>query len=376
MGITYRAHSGTLDGAPFGTELDFSAAVGLRLLKRKLLVGPEVFGSTVFDGAFERQTTPFEVILGGKYRPTDAWRVGLGVGPGLTRGFGSPAVRVLASIEWIAPIKPKAAPPPEEPGDRDGDGITDDEDACPDEKGVASDDPDKNGCPEPADRDGDGIVDAKDACPDEKGVASDDPEKNGCPAPGDRDGDGITDDEDACPDEKGVASDDPKRHGCPKDTDGDGILDDEDACPTEKGERNEDPKKNGCPEARVEEKQIIVLGRVEFETGKAVLRPESNEVLDAVLKVLQEHEEITKISVEGHTDDRGADAMNLDLSRRRAAAVVKWLAAHGIAAGRLSSQGFGETKPVESNETDAGRQNNRRVEFRIVERDGKPVDKE
>jgi OOP family OmpA-OmpF porin len=119
--------------------------------------------------------------------------------------------------------------------------------------------------------------------------------------------------------------------------------------------------------------KIVVLGRVEFETASARLRPESDEVLNEVLEVLRERDDITKLLVEGHTDDRGADWYNQNLSQRRAASVRKWLVARGIAAGRLESKGFGESQPIDDNETEAGRQNNRRVEFRILEIDGEPV---
>ena len=130
--------------------------------------------------------------------------------------------------------------------DNDGDDVLDIDDACAYEAGVASADPKKHGCPV-YDRDGDGIFDDDDACPDEPGVADADPKKNGCPVR-DRDGDTILDDVDACPDEPGVADVDPKKNGCPvRDRDGDGILDDVDACPDKPGVADRNPKKNGCP---------------------------------------------------------------------------------------------------------------------------------
>ncbi|MFW5738801.1 MAG: transporter, partial [Myxococcota bacterium] len=238
LGLNIRTQNDNFADEPFGTELLFGAAVGMRLLDDKLTVGPEVFGSTVVsdsgDGIFARKTTPFELIAGGHYRVNEQWQVGAGVGPGLTRGFGAPKVRVLASVEWF-PAYEKAPPPP--PPDRDGDGILDAQDACPEVPGVRDDDPAKNGCPPPSDRDGDGIVDEQDACPDEPGVQTDDPQTNGCPPPKDRDGDGIVDEQDACPDEPGVQTDDPQTNGCPppKDRDGDGIVDEQDACPDEPG---------------------------------------------------------------------------------------------------------------------------------------------
>ncbi|HVY29383.1 MAG TPA: OmpA family protein [Polyangiaceae bacterium] len=377
LGVLYRANNDGFNGSTKGTEAVVAAAVGYRSNDGKLVLGPELFGSTVItsgDAFFSKRETPFELVLGAHYKVTDDLRIGAGAGPGLTRGFGAPQVRGLLSIEWAPEVKKEQLVlRPLPPKDRDNDGILDKDDACPDEPGVASDDPAKNGCPLPGDRDKDGILDKDDACPDEPGVASDDPAKNGCPRL-DTDKDGIFDDEDACVKEPGIRTTDPTTNGCPppKDTDKDGIIDPEDACPEQPGDKNEDPKKNGCPAARVEQGQIKILERVEFENNSAKIRPESDRILNAVLAVMNEHPEFTKLSVEGHTDNRGGANHNLDLSRRRAAAVMKWLTDKGIDKARLSSKGFGMTKPIDSNDTDAGRQNNRRVEFHILEKDGKP----
>ena len=373
-GFNYRAKGDNLGEEAFGSELTFSAAVGLRALDKKLIVGPEVFGSTVVsdggDGAFKKRTTPLELVFGGKYRVTPDWRVGAAVGPGLSRGVGAPQVRVLASIEWF-PAMEKAAGP----SDRDKDGILDADDACPDTPGVRTDDPKTNGCPPadaPSDRDKDGILDVDDACPDVPGVKNDDPKKNGCPPPKDTDGDGITDDVDACPTEAGVADVDPSKHGCPapKDTDGDGILDAEDACPDKAGPADPDPKKHGCPKAQIDKGQIKIIEQVQFATNSAKILPASDPVLNAVLEILRDHPEITKVSVEGHTDNRGGKGYNKDLSKRRAASVAKWLVDKGIEAKRLSSAGFGMERPLDSNDTEDGRQKNRRVEFHIQANEG------
>jgi OmpA-OmpF porin, OOP family len=377
LGVLYRANDTGFNGSPKGTEAVVAAAIGYRSDDGKLVLGPELFGSTVVsdaDGFFSKRETPFELLLGAHYKVTDDVRLGGGVGPGLTRGFGSPQFRGLLSLEW-AP-EPKKEPlvlRPPAPADRDHDGIIDDQDACPDEPGVKNDDPKKNGCPLPGDRDHDGILDVDDACTDEPGVESDDPKKNGCPRL-DTDNDGIFDEDDACVKDPGVRTTDPTTNGCPlpKDTDKDTIIDPEDACPEAPGPKDPDPKKNGCPAARVEQGQIKILERVEFENNSAKLRPQSDKILNAVLAVMNEHSEFTKLGVEGHTDNRGGAGHNLDLSRRRAAAVMKWLTEHGIAASRLSSKGLGMTKPIDSNDTDAGRQNNRRVEFHILEKDGQP----
>jgi len=322
------------------------------------------------DGFFELGSTPLEGVFGAHYRVAEDFKVGAGVGPGFTRGLGAPEVRTVVSLEWFPePEKPKKPVPVPAPRDRDGDGILDDDDACIDEPGVESDVPEKHGCPIPPDRDSDGILDADDACIDEPGVASEDASKHGCPVPGDRDGDGIVDEEDACPDEKGVSNtDEPSKHGCPvRDRDKDGILDDADACIDTVGVPSDDPSKNGCPKAKIESGRVKILDRIEFDTSKATIRSGSIPVLDAVLAILKEHSEIQKLRVEGHTDNRGAPWYNKNLSRKRAASVVDWLVERGIDRTRLTSEGKGQESPIDTNETDEGRQNNRRVEFHIVE---------
>lgn len=361
VALNYRAQQITLTEVPTGTEVQFAAAAGLSLANHSVLVGPELWGSTVVvnSGAFQKETTPFELMFAAHYRPRN-FRMGVGVGPGLTRGMGTPAVRVVGMFEWSPSVDE----------DRDGDHIFDDVDACPDTPGVPNADPKKHGCP-PSDRDGDGFIDDVDACPDVPGVASDDPAKNGCPIPGDRDRDGIIDEEDDCPDEPGVRSDIPGRNGCPiLDSDGDGILDPQDACPTVPGPANADPEKNGCPPARIEKDQIVITERVEFEFDSAKLRDSSTGILIAVLNILKEHTELKRVLVEGHTDDVGGAKYNKSLSERRAKSVVKWLVDHGVESDRLLDAGIGLERPIDTNDTAAGRQKNRRVEFHILERDG------
>jgi hypothetical protein len=131
------------------------------------------------------------------------------------------------------------------------------------------------------------------------------------------------------------------------------------------GLANEDPALHGCPLARVEEDQIVITQRIEFEFNSAKLVPSSTPVLEAVLEILKEHEEITEVLVEGHTDNVGKPAYNKKLSDKRAASVVKWLVEHGIDQGRLRSAGVGLERPIASNDDEVGRQKNRRVEFHI-----------
>ncbi len=149
----------------------------------------------------------------------------------------------------------------------------------------------------------------------------------------------------------------------PKDSDGDGIADAFDRCPTIKGIA----ANNGCPEIDTETQEIlaIALEGIQFETAKDVLKSESYPILDRVVAIMEKHPEYN-MAIEGYTDSSGDDAMNLDLSKRRAKRAMDYLISKGISANRLSSEGFGEANPVASNDTKEGRAKNRRVEFRIV----------
>jgi OmpA-OmpF porin, OOP family len=399
LALVYRARDDAYAGSSLGSELVGGASAGLRTRDGRLVVGPEIYGSSVFTDSrsfFKTRGTPAEWLFGAHYGITEDVRVGAGVGGGLTRGYGAPQLRGLFSIEWAPaheksdrdkdgiPDEADACPdvagvPNPDPAlhgcplpvsDRDGDGIPDAVDACPDTPGVPNRDPQKHGCP--ADRDGDGIPDVADACPDTPGVANDDPRKNGCPP--DRDGDGIPDAVDACPDVAGEPNDDPKKHGCPPpppDTDGDGILDTDDACPKVAGPPNQDPKKHGCPLVFVTEKEIKITEQVNFKFNSAEILGTSDALLDAVRKILQEHPEIRKVRVEGHTDNVGRAAYNKQLSARRAASVTAWLVKRGVDKSRLVSAGFGSEEPIDTNDTEEGRANNRRVAFTILEREEK-----
>ena len=230
--------------------------------------------------------------------------------------------------------------------DTDGDGIVDGSDSCPDIAGLAE----FQGCP---DTDGDGIADKDDACPDVAGPKS----LNGCP---DADGDGVADKSDKCPQVKG-----PKENGgCPwPDTDGDGVLDKDDKCLDVKGT----VANNGCPE--ISEEQIMKLNAyaktILFNTAKSTFQAQTMPVLQSITAILKEYPS-SNFSIEGHTDSDGKDAANQKLSEDRAAAVKNYLTENGIAGSRLSSVGYGESKPIDSNKTKAGKANNRRVEVKLV----------
>ena len=198
-----------------------------------------------------------------------------------------------------------------------------------------------------------------------------DPKANGCPA--DKDADGIPDAADACPDVKGVQSADPKLNGCPSDPDRDkdGIANEQDACPDNAGPVSPKPEKNGCPLVVLRAEKIDILEQVQFKTGSSEILGASDELLTKVAAIFKQHAEITKVLVEGHTDNQGAAANNQKLSDARASSVRTWLTTHGVDGARLASKGFGQDKPIATNDTDEGRAKNRRVEFKILET-GKP----
>ena len=230
--------------------------------------------------------------------------------------------------------------------DTDGDGIYDKDDACPEVAGLEA----FNGCP---DSDGDGIEDSKDACPNEAGSK----EMNGCP---DADGDGVADKDDACPNEAGVAA----FKGCPwPDTDGDGVLDKDDQCPEVAGT----VANAGCPEVTEEvQKQLNDYARtILFDTGKSSIKAESTSVMVDIITILKEYPN-AKFTVEGHTDSVGSEKLNQSLSESRALSVKEFLVDKGIEEFRLSAVGYGESKPIATNNTRAGRTQNRRVEINLV----------
>ena len=252
--------------------------------------------------------------------------------------------------------------------DTDGDGLNDEEDRCPAEPEDRDNFQDSDGCPD-EDNDGDGILDTDDRCPDEVGTSA----NQGCPDE-DSDGDGILGEADRCPEkpeDKDSYQDD---DGCPdEDNDGDGILDADDSCPDEAEVINGVEDEDGCPDegeskVRVTEEKIEILDRVYFDTSKATIKPRSFDVLNQVASVLKANKtKIVRVEVQGHTDNQGNTQNNLELSQRRAEAVVEYLVSKGVSKDTLEAKGYGEAKPIKSNDTDKGRAMNRRVEFKILE---------
>ena len=242
---------------------------------------------------------------------------------------------------------------PEEPGlkefngcpDTDGDKIPDNKDNCPEDFGAEI----MNGCP---DTDNDGVADKDDECPDEKGPI----EFNGCP---DSDEDGVADKDDECPKESGV----PENKGCPwPDTDGDGVNDNEDACPEEVGSS----ENSGCPDLSMEVVETInqLASQINFAAGTD--RIQGKAVLESLneIKILLDNNPDGILIIEGHTSSDGETGANLELSQKRAAAVKAFLVNLGTKPKRLITEGYGEERPIADNDTQQGRAQNRRVQFR------------
>ncbi len=233
--------------------------------------------------------------------------------------------------------------------DSDGDGVSDKVDECPTVPGPI----DMNGCPPavPKDTDGDGILDAADKCPDVAGIAK----FSGCP---DTDGDGIQDSEDKCPTVAGLTS----FMGCP-DTDKDGIEDAKDKCPNTYGPVSN----NGCPVIEAADREVLsfAMKAVQFELGKATLKPESFTILNQIVNIMKKYPDY-KLAIEGHTDNTGSSEVNQKLSENRAKACYDYLAQKGIPSARMSYKGYGQARPIADNSTYSGRTLNRRVEFNLT----------
>ncbi|MCK0189539.1 DUF5723 family protein [Arenibacter sp. F20364] len=236
------------------------------------------------------------------------------------------------------------------PKDKDDDGVLDKVDGCPEVPGPVE----NNGCPWP-DTDGDQVLDKDDNCPEEAGII----ENKGCPWE-DTDNDGVLDKDDNCPEEAGVVD----NNGCPwPDSDGDGILDKDDDCPEQAGT----VANNGCPEVTEEVQKTLneYAKTILFNSGKATIKIESTNVLVDIIKILNEYPN-AKFTVEGHTDSIGSVPFNQKLSEERAHSVKTFLVEKGIESSRLTSIGYGESKPIATNMYKAGRAENRRVEINLA----------
>jgi outer membrane protein OmpA-like peptidoglycan-associated protein len=382
-------------------EILYSLGVALTPLKDRIDVQLELNGSGVVGPGLAQLPSdvgrvvahsPLELLVSGRFRVHPKIDLIAGVGPGITAGVGSPAIRFFGGMAWAPPA------------DSDGDGILDGDDACIDLPEDFDEFEDADGCPDP-DNDGDGIADGNDDCPNDAEDMDGWEDADGCPDL-DNDGDGLQDSRDSCPDEPedrdGFEDDDgcpeadndqdgildgddscpnapedrdgwQDQDGCPDpDNDDDGILDGDDLCPDQPENFNDFKDDDGCPDdviAVVTGEKIVILQKILFVFGKSRILRRSYPVLDAVEQTLLDHPGITKLRIEGHTDDKGSDKANQELSEKRASAIMRHLVQAGIDPDRLVAVGYGEARPIDTNKTEEGRERNRRVEFTILDQE-------
>ena len=365
-------------GTTIGTEFIWRFGVGFDAIPDVLTLIGEVYGSS--HNYSQANATYLEGLLGARVGLGETG-LGLTIGAGhaFTRGYGSVSYRIFGGISY-------ATPPVR---DQDGDGIYDDVDACvtvPEDKDGFQD---EDGCPE-ADNDNDSIPDTTDKCPNVAEDFDGFEDLDGCPDP-DNDDDGIIDANDKCPgdpeDMDGFEDDD----GCPDpDNDKDGIGDAADQCPNEPEDKDNFQDEDGCPDpdndndgildidddcpndptnkcgVQINPCEIVITEKIFFEYDKDVIKPESYAIIEAVTSVVLSRDWIEELQVEGHTDSDGPDDYNLELSQRRAEAVMRYMTDKGVTPGRLTAKGYGETKPIATNKTKGGRAKNRRVQFIIT----------
>jgi len=397
-GAMIRSDEDVLDNLDLRPELTWGlGAVVPVALDDALHVVGEVRGAAALGADELRgEELPTELRVGMRYLADSGLVAELGGGTGLVNGAGTPDFRLFAGVAFrggvdddrdgdglpndvdMCPIDPEDFDGFQDDDgcpdvDNDEDGIRDTNDECPNDPEDRDDFEDENGCPDP-DNDADGILDVADQCPNDPEDADAFEDENGCPDP-DNDADGILDAADACPNEPEDMDGFEDENGCPDpDNDRDGILDVNDACPNEPEDFDGFEDENGCPEegeglVALTCDAIEIRESVFFDTDSDVIQSRSYPLLDQIAGVMRAASYIRLVRVEGHTDARGSDDYNLDLSNRRAASVRAYLVNAGIAAERLDSAGYGETQPIADNGTAEGRATNRRVDFRIVEQD-------
>lgn len=283
-----------------------------------------------------------EIDVGARWLGPGGSSVELAIGtnalPAEHYGF-VPAVRALLGVRAV--FEPAPAPAfASGSRDSDGDGFEDDEDACvydaEDRDGFADDD----GCPD-VDNDADGLLDTEDACPDQSEDSDGFQDEDGCPE-ADNDQDGVPDGADRC-------------RMAPEDRDG---FEDFDGCPEPGPER---------PAVTLSGSRSLLPDTIYFEGQSDSISPGSRPLLDELARTLRRLPAHKRIRVEGHTDDAGNPEHNIDLSYRRAKAVVEYLKARGVPAEKLEYAGYGGSRPLADNHTPEGRALNRRVQFTLID---------
>ncbi len=408
LGMYWRKEAQFLN-VEIGHQLEYGAAVGYTVIPQVELMG-EVFGSKsiVSRNFTDAESATLAFLAGGRFPIKDftIWAAG---GGGIVSGIGVPQFQFMLGAGWTPVNKEEKKIEYANPSDIDSDGIANDLDKCPDQPEDIDGFEDEDGCPdfdndkdgildgydscvnEPEDKDGykdddgcpdldhdeDNILEPKDKCPNDPEDFDGFEDDDGCPDL-DNDKDGIPDPDDFCPD---VAEDKDgfeDEDGCPdRDNDADGVPDDKDKCPNEPETLNGFKDDDGCPDKGkalvvISKNQIELTEMIQFKKDSDEIRgTQSFEILKIVTAVLVANPDL-RISIEGHTDNKGSAKHNRELSKKRAEAVKTYLADHGVAEDRLETVGWGPDKPIADNRTKSGRAENRRVEFIIIRPDEAP----
>ncbi|MGZ3407971.1 MAG: OmpA family protein, partial [Polyangia bacterium] len=331
-----------------GSQFQYGAALATPLPLGFAIVGElrGLVGVELPKGfAFSTAEAPAELAAGLRWQARFGLELDAAVGVGLSRGYGVPdRARAIFGVKYVTPERHRAPPPIAPP---------------PPSPPVAPP-------PPPPDADEDGVPDDLDQCPTERGT----PEFHGCPPP-DADHDGVPDAADRCPDKAGV----PENQGCPDfDSDGDGFVDRLDKCPFEPETWNGVDDDDGCPDqpaalAALVGDRIVLFEPVLFQNDGRVVDKRSFKLLGVIAHILNLHTEVLKLRVEGHMDNKMPPLEGLELSRARAAAVRRWLIDNGhVDAKRLTAQGFGADRPIADNRDFIGRAKNRRIELVIMQK--------
>ena len=343
-----------------GSRLTYGLGLSYRVLEAVDLVA-DTYATYLLSSKAASAIKPSNEVTGGikVFVERNSYLM-LGAGPRYTNGFEAADFRAFIGFIFEPSI-----------GDRDGDGLKDDVDKCPDEPEDFDGFQDEDGCPDP-DNDNDGILDKDDRCPDNPEDRDGDQDEDGCPegSDGDRDGDGIPDSKDKCPDDPEDKDGFQDKDGCPDpDNDKDGILDVNDKCPNEPETYNGYQDEDGCPDKGnviIEGDKLVILKKIKFKVNSAEILPESNEILDAVATTVLHHPEFTLIEVAGHADERADDQYNLRLTQDRVNSVMAALIARKVPRDRLRAKGYGEFCPEDPAHNEEAWEKNRRVEFKIV----------
>ncbi|MEY4547049.1 MAG: hypothetical protein RL685_3244 [Pseudomonadota bacterium] len=365
-GVLLAANAGYLvreKAQVLNTSVDdaFRWGAGAEIPVYKVLSGLVEANGAVNTGS---SAAPTEALAGLRMRAA-GWMAQVAGGTAVVQGLTAPQYRVVAAVGFSQEQEPPT------PADADADGVIDSMDGCPLRAEDLDRFEDEDGCPD-VDDDRDQVANDQDKCPAEAEDRDGNEDEDGCPDLDD-DHDLVLDANDRCIGQPEDADGFQDTDGCPDaDNDQDGVLDADDRCPTEAGAAAQ----QGCAAAvaaepsqvKVSSTQIELKQTVQFARNKANIEPESMFLMDQVAEILKAHPELERVVVEGHSDDLGSRRVNLRVSLGRAESVVQALIERGIARQRLEARGIGPDRPLVANDSDEGRERNRRVELHIEQR--------